>query len=490
MNKLAHRLLRKIRKQELMRAGDCVAVAVSGGADSLALLLLLLELRSEIGVVLLVVHVNHKLRNEESDGDEAFVRQLANDHKLEFLTHTAKVIRGAGSGIESEARRFRYEFFRSLLEDGKATKIATAHTLDDQAETVLLRMFRGSGIRGLGGIRPRLWLKKNDKEYGEVVRPLLSFRRVEIRKFLQECGQPWREDSSNRNETFLRNRVRARLLPLIVEEFGDAPLEHLADLAEIARAEEEMWEASPRYSEPSSRLTEERVAVDWLLAQPVAVRRRVVKAWIEKNVPDARISFRLIESILELALERTRHEIDLPTVANEAARELSTKPPCHPIDNDREDNPPKGNRWKILIRPKELIIELGPQDSSDYQYALTVPGEVFVPELQITISAEITNVEPVPEAERPGLVNAMRVGTELTIRNWRAGDRYWPAHTKQERKVKELLNERHITGQEKKLWPIAKCKDEIVWLRGFAAPEALRAGTGSAIWIRAISNCR
>jgi tRNA(Ile)-lysidine synthase len=488
MQKLAGRLLAAVRKRELVRAGDRVAVAVSGGADSVALLLLLLELRSEIGFVLLVAHVNHMLRGEESEGDEAFVRQLANDHQLEFLTLTVAVKQGVRSGIEGEARRLRYHFFHSLLENRRASKIATAHTLEDQAETVLLRMFRGTGIRGLGGIRPRLRLKKDDKECGEVVRPLLSFRRVEIRKFLQECGQPWREDSSNQDEAFLRNRIRARLLPLIVEEFGDAALEHLADLSDIARAEEEMWEASTQYSALSNQVAEERVAVDRLLAQPVAVQRRVVKAWIDGNVPDARISFRLIESVLELAQERTRHEIDLPTVANETARDLSTEFPRNPIDNDREDNHPKDNRWKIRTRPKELIIEDGSQHQPDYQYALTVPGEVFVPELKTTILAEITNIEPVPEAERPGLVNPARVGTELTIRNWRAGDRYWPAHTKQEKKVKELLNERHITGQEKKLWPIAECKREIVWLRGFAAPEALRAVTGSAIWIRAISN--
>ncbi len=161
MHALAQRLLKTIRKQESIQAGDRLAVAVSGGADSVALLRLLLELRAELGIVLSVAHVNHKLRAEESDEDERFVAELARVHGLEQHACEAPIERidpnqrsGIRSGIESAARELRYGFFRQLAREGRAAKIATAHTLDDQAETVLLRIFRGTGIRGLSGVHP------------------------------------------------------------------------------------------------------------------------------------------------------------------------------------------------------------------------------------------------------------------------------------------------------------------------------------------------
>ena len=177
VHELADRLLQTIRKQKSIRAGDRVAVAVSGGADSVALLCLLLELRAELGIVLSVAHVNHKLRGEESDEDERFVAKLARQHGLELHTGEAPIDRrhisqigseiGFGSrsgisGIEAAARKLRYGFFRQLARDGRASKIVTAHTLDDQAETVLLRIFRGTGIRGLSGVHPRIVFQRKD----------------------------------------------------------------------------------------------------------------------------------------------------------------------------------------------------------------------------------------------------------------------------------------------------------------------------------------
>ncbi|HYK49860.1 MAG TPA: tRNA lysidine(34) synthetase TilS, partial [Terriglobales bacterium] len=238
---MAERLLKTIRKQELIKAGDRLAVAVSGGADSTALLLLMVEVRSELGIVLSVAHVNHGLRGKESDADEQFVAELAERHNLDLHSQKAP-LKSTSSGIEAAARKLRYDFFRQLVRNGKLSKIATAHTLDDQAETVLLRILRGTGIRGLSGIHPRLVLEDGDAGSGEIVRPLLGFRRVELEAFLRDQGQEWREDSSNRDLTFLRNRVRHRLLPMLMEDFGLATADNLADLAEIARAEEQHWE--------------------------------------------------------------------------------------------------------------------------------------------------------------------------------------------------------------------------------------------------------
>jgi tRNA(Ile)-lysidine synthase len=447
-----------------------------------ALLCLLLELRAELGIVLSVAHVNHKLRGEESDEDERFVANLARQHGLELHvceapvdgSHSSEI----GSGIEAAARELRYGFFRRLAREGRVAKIATAHTLDDQAETVLLRIFRGTGIRGLSGIHPRIVFEEQGRAFGELVRPLLGFRRSALQDFLRERGQSWREDSSNRDIAFLRNRVRHRLLPMIGEEFGEAAIEHMGELAEIARAEEEHWERGhPEVAaqcdgpgdETRQAVSLQGLAVGPLLALPLAAQRRLVRGWLETNAPDLSISFRLIEETLELARGSVGKRLELSGGRNLLRRNLQ-----------------RGRQ--------ELLLELGPpggrSEAADYAYALAVPGAVEVPELGACIEARVVDAGGVPEDERGQLLDLGRMPKEVLIRNWRAGDRFWPAHTAAAKKVKELLSDRHATGAEKKLWPVAVAEGcGLIWMRGFAVPAAFRApaGASQAIWIREIA---
>ena len=478
MHGLTERLLKTIRKQQSIRAGDRLAVAISGGADSVALLCLLLELRAGLGIVLSVAHVNHKLRGEEADEDAQFVAKLARQHGLELHVCEAPVdgsdTSGKSSGIEAAARELRYGFFRQLAGEGRVTKIATAHTLDDQAETVLLRIFRGTGIQGLSGIHPRIVFEEQGHAFGELVRPLLGFRRAALQEFLRERGQSWREDSSNRDIAFLRNRVRHRLLPMVAEEFGGAAIEHMAELAEIARAEEEHWErVHPEVrgqgggaAETLQAASLRSLAVTPLLALPLAAQRRLVRAWLETHMPDLSISFRLIEGALELSRGSSNRRT--------AGKKLEL---------------PGGRN---LRRGKqELVLELetvgGRGETADYEYALAVPGTVEVPELGARIEARVVDAGDVSEDERGELLDLGSSPKEVLIRNWRAGDRYWPAHTAAAKKVKELLSDRHAMGAEKKLWPVAVAEGcGLIWMRGFAVPAAFRAPSDAAkaIWIR------
>jgi tRNA(Ile)-lysidine synthase len=528
VHELAERLLKTIRKQDSIRAGDRVAAAVSAGADSVALLCLLLELRSELGIVLSVAHVNHKLRGEESDEDERFVSKLARQHELELDVRDAPVdgrhISEIRSGIEAAARELRHGFFRQLAREGRATKIATAHTLDDQAETVLLRIFRGTGIRGLSAVHPRIVFEEQGRAFGELVRPLLGFRRSALREFLRARGQSWREDSSNRDIAFLRNRVRHRLLPMIGEEFGEAAIEHMAELAEIARAEEEHWEhghpeiaaAAPaaeakqaaekvgfvsgyRFSDTansSKSVTPLEAAVRPetrppaslplapLLALPLAAQRRLMRSWLKTNAPDLSISFRLIEEALELARR--------PADKRPADKGPANKSPA----GKRLELPGGRNllRRNLRLERQELLLEFEPVgahgEAADYEYTLAVSGAVEVPELGVCIEARVVDASSVPEGKRGQLLALGRMPKEVLIRNWRAGDRYWPAHTSAEKKVKKLLSDRHATGAEKKLWPVAFAEGcGLVWMRGFPVPAAFRspAGASQAIWIREIA---
>jgi tRNA(Ile)-lysidine synthase len=540
VHELAECALSHIRREELLRAGDRVGVAVSGGIDSVALLHLLIELRHELGIVLSVVHFNHKLRWAESDADQEFVAKLAREQGLEFYSESGDVAQFAAeehSGLEAAARELRYGFFRQLLGSGEGdeieagipqglkpeslaelngtaeavpspnpippsalqarlNKIATAHTLDDQAETVLMRMIRGTGLRGLGGIYPRIVVEHEDGDgHGEIVRPLLGVRRRELEQYLKDLNQPWREDSTNADARFTRNRVRSLVMPLLEREFNPAVVENFAELAEIARDEEDYWEneisgwlgtvvqwsqpgwtrglpgfdasqslvqiqpSNPelleRLEQPGPAIMNASLSRPWLLTEPRAVQRRVLKAIGEHaGIP---LEFKHIEEILRFASE------DGPS-----GKELSL-----------------ALGWKILREPEAMVF-LTPdlrrhERIPDYEYELPMPGRVTVPEVEAVIEALLVTPESQPAEYNPQqLLRADLLPQQLIVRNWRPGDRFFPPHTKRPKKIKELLQDRHIAQPERRLWPVVVDGDVIVWMRGFPVPARFQAKAGEA----------
>jgi tRNA(Ile)-lysidine synthase len=227
-NQLTRRFANSLREAPWFRPGLKLAAAVSGGADSVSLLTLLAAVRSDLGLVLSVVHFNHRLRDKASDADEKFVAALA--EKLGCTLHIGRAdvaaqARRDSANLEDAARRARYAFFQKIVDQQLVDAVATAHTLDDQAETVLAHALRGTGIAGLSGIH---------RVAGSIRRPLLDFRRAELRSYLRAKKQPWREDASNRDTNRTRARMRKKLLPLLVKEFNPAAIEHLAALADRA----------------------------------------------------------------------------------------------------------------------------------------------------------------------------------------------------------------------------------------------------------------
>jgi tRNA(Ile)-lysidine synthase len=231
-----------------IRPGDRICVAISGGADSVALLLTLhaanTNTRDSLGAGLSAVHVNHNLRGEESNADQQFVEDLCIGLDIPLHLHQADVparvaearAHGDSETIEEAARNARYEFFATLLTSGHADSVLTAHTLDDQAETVLMKLLRGAWTEGLSAIHPVVTLQK-----GKVLRPFLNTRRADIEAFLKSINQPWREDSTNTDTCFTRNKVRHELLPQL-RTFNPNLDQTLANLAELAREEESRWQ--------------------------------------------------------------------------------------------------------------------------------------------------------------------------------------------------------------------------------------------------------
>jgi len=442
-----------------MKAGNRVGVAVSGGLDSVGLLRLLLGLRKQLGIVLSVVHFNHKLRGLEADADEQFVQALARKYKVDFHCDRGDVGAHATErhlSVEAAARKVRYEYFDCLLRTEGLNRIATAHTLDDQAETVLMRLVRGAGSRGLAGIYPQLAVHGSQFSETSIVRPLLGIRRKELEAYLREIGQEWREDSTNRDLRHARNRVRHGILPRLERNLNPAVREALAETAEIARAEEEYWKNEIARVLPL--VWEDGQLTTAVLAEfPLAVQRRVIRAAAESL--GFRLEFRHVEEILEVS-SGTRKSAALP-----------------------DGWMVSRNRNALRFEPAEA------PNNPDYDYRLPVPGRIDVPEVGTRFEAALvpTNSEPGYNPEH--LLDRALLAKELVVRNWRPGDRFWPAHCKSPKKIKELLQEQHVTGPEKKLWPVVVSGSDVVWLHGFPVPARLqpRDRTKEAVLIREFS---
>ncbi len=248
-----------IRQQDLLQPGDKVVCAVSGGADSVALLFALYLLKDKLAIQLEAAHFNHQLRGEESDRDAEFVEQLCDRYDIPLYLGSGAVTAGK-KGLEAAARDARYGFLRSL--DGK---IATAHTADDNAETVLMRLIRGTGLKGLGGIPPI---------QGNIIRPMLGITRQEVEGFLVEWCLTHVEDSSNAGDAFLRNRIRHHVMPLLTQE-NPRLAENLSQMALRLRLDEEFLSAQSNF--------EILPRVEELRAMPKAQRSRCLSAFLEQS---------------------------------------------------------------------------------------------------------------------------------------------------------------------------------------------------------------
>jgi tRNA(Ile)-lysidine synthase len=463
---LAQRVGRYIRERELLRGGDRVAVAVSGGADSVGLLRILLELRSELGIVLSVTHFHHGIRGADADADEELVAELARAYELEIQSGRGDARAYAAQkklSIETAARQVRYEFFESMLQTQTVNRVATAHTLDDQAETVLMKVVRGAGTRGMAGIFPEQHLPT-----GSIVRPLLEIRREEIREYLRDLQQPWREDVTNADLAITRNRVRARVLPVLREELNPGAEIALAHLAEISRAEEQYWTQQTRrllplickVGEPArgggrTQTSAEAISLDihGLMQQPLALQRRLLRAAAEGV--GCSLDFEHVQAILDLISQRE--------MSGSRAKAVAIA---------------KGWNARLLFRELRIERSAADSESGEYEYILPVPGESRIPELGATIRARILEGNDSCNTAAYNRAHAFELPRDsaLRVRNWRAGDRFRPARHTSEKRVKELLYPLHLSAEEKRIWPVIIAGERIVWVRGIEAPALLASG--------------
>lgn len=284
---MLNKLRQFVREQNLISPGDTVVCAVSGGADSMALLWAFYLLKEEWNLTLSAAHFNHGLRGAESDGDEAFVRDFCEGYGIPLVVGSG-IVRPGKKGLEAAAREARYSFLNTL-----PGKIATAHTADDNAETVLMHLVRGTGLKGLGGIMPR---------NGRIIRPMLSVTRQDVEAFLEEYCLCYRNDSSNSEDAFLRNRIRHRVMPLLKEE-NPRLAENISAMSLRLRQDEETLSSLARIPMPprvealramSPALRAralEQCLKQWGIREPEAVHIRQAEALVFSDNPSARASF-------------------------------------------------------------------------------------------------------------------------------------------------------------------------------------------------------
>jgi tRNA(Ile)-lysidine synthase len=444
--------------------------AVSGGSDSTALWVALARLRAELGLdELVLAHLDHGLRaDDEAAADRAFVEGLAARFDLPLAVERADAraelaARGTGS-LEAAARALRYRFFTRLARERDADRVAVAHTRDDQVETVLMRVLRGTGLRGLGGI-PRSRRLSAEAPHTRVVRPLLGVGRQEARAYLSELGIAWREDPSNDDRRFLRNRLRHDVLPLLGEVANPQVDQALVRLAGQARR------ASAHLRRAAAELlAEARHGEAWRLEPlrraDVAVRREALARIVAADAP-ARAATCHVEA-LERLVGAGQGSASLPEGRVLEARD------------------------GLLAAPREAVEVpvLAPLD-------LPVPGAVADPAAglvfrtrRLTRGADQCGDALHTDPTRLALLDADRLRGTLAIRRRRSGDRFWPLGAPGSRALKRFLIDRKVPRFLRAAVPVVTLDDQPVWVVGHRIDERYKVtpATREVLEIRALTS--
>jgi tRNA(Ile)-lysidine synthase len=450
---LLERVRLTIRKHALARAGTRVLVAISGGPDSVALTHLLIELQSAGDLVVAgLAHFNHQLRGADADADEAFCRTLAATLRLPIEVGRADVAaaaHNAGRSIEDVARELRYNFLESAADRLTADAIAVGHTVEDQAETFLLRLIRGAGSRGLGSIRPRA---------GRVIRPLLDVPRADLREFLAAWSLAFCTDLTNEDRSIPRNRVRHELIPYLEREFSPAISRVLAREAALAREDEDclQQEAIDLARSIVLTITGDKTELDALAlrALPQALAARVARHALVGRAGGRFIGFDHIDLLLQLGEAADGAVVDLP--GQRAVR--------------------RGDRIVLGEPARRRRDERG---ENSFRVSLSIPGEVTLDHQGWMVSAErldsLGDSGPGRGRAREVVVAAESLVLPLAIRSRRRGDRFAPLGLGHRKKLQDFLVDRKIPRESRDLLPIVvDDRDRIVWVVGESVAEDFR----------------
>ena len=426
-SKFALQVQQTIIKYKMLDPADRVLAGVSGGADSVCLVLVLKELGHEVTVA----HVNHGLRGAAADEDEAFTRELADRLGMRFFSKRVSIA-AEGKNIEAAGREARKEFFNELVRLHGFTKIAVAHTRDDRVETFMMNLLRGSGSEGLVSMAPAS---------ERTIRPLIGTGRTEVEAYLNNRNQAWRTDSTNFDLGFARNRLRRVVIPTLSAEFNPNLLETLGKTLEILEVEDAwMRSITDRWLIENGTKQENEfvISVEALTPAPAGLTRRVLRSALRRAGSELRdVSFEHIEAVRRLLESgKSGKLVEIPgglVVTREFHR--------------------------LVFRQRAAA-------PGNYDYELKIPGEVHVPELAKVFRAEIVENAGEGTGHPRIFVDGESIGPCVRIRNWKPGDYYrpvgWPAG-----KLKKLFQRARIPRSHRRNWPVVVANSTIVWVASF-----------------------
>ncbi len=462
---MMNKVRRTIEKHGLLHKRDRVLVAVSGGPDSVALLKILNRLSAQdYDLTLAVAHLNHGLRGVESDQEEIFVRRLCESLKIPLFTRKADIgeaLRRNKGSLEETCRRERYAFFDEVRSREGMNRVALGHHLDDQAETVLMRLLRGSGPEGLRGMTPM-----RDHVY---IRPLIEVTRKEILAFLEREGAAFVEDSSNERDICLRNRIRRRLLPELVEGYNPRLVENLGRMAEIIRMEDDYIQKVVEDMLNRWNVTglDEilNIPIDELRLMHEALRQRIVKAILLRRSPlKSGIGYRHVKAVMKIINgENPGAVLDMPFNVR-VRREYSAL--CFEMRAG-------SSRAASEMDTKRLDDNIG---GNTYSYNVEVPGEIDIPERGGTMSFRYVERSQVAVgSDRVVFVDPDRIYLPMKVRNWMPGDRIDPLGMKGKRKkVQDVFMDEKVPRLKRAKIPLLVDGESVIWIPGLRLSERVR----------------
>ncbi len=417
-------------------SGEHLLVATSGGTDSTALLAAVAALADASGWTVTAGHVDHGLRGAESDADRERVRALAAAVGVGCIARRAQV--SPGPSLEARARRVRYRTLIAMAQDVGATRILTAHTADDQAETVLLRLLRGGGRGGLGGIRPHR---------GRFLRPVLGATRSDVRRYLAECSLSAGVDRSNASLTHARNRLRRLAIPFLATEFNPRLIPALATLASRLRDEDDLL--ATLAVGRAAVLVDARGLDVAVAAEPVALARRIVRRWLEQGTRRG-VHAGHVERVLALAGGTGRGTVAVPGAA------------------------------RVVREGSRLVRHAGRRATpATFAFPLTVPGTIDGPNgawrLHLSAPRDRRSDEALPADARHAVFDAEALASTLTVRSPRPGDRVHLARVGT-RKLQDVLVDARVAREARSGLPLLEANGVIVWVPGVVRGSAAMIG--------------